>query len=87
LRPFCQGSPNVVFVTKSGEYDATCARELGVNGFHRIYAVHIGKPKVDDYNVGLVLTKALDGVAAGRSLTYQTHVRLSIDDCGKTIAH
>ena len=57
-----------------------------MDGIHRIYAVHIGKPKVHDYNVGLEFTKALDGVAASRSLTYQMHIRLSIDNSGKTIA-
>jgi len=67
------------------EYYATSTRKLGLDGLHRIYSAHIGKPKVHDYNVGLVLTKALDGVAAGRSLTYQTHIRLSIDNCGETI--
>lgn len=41
---------------------------------------HVGKPKVHERDVRLMLSKHLNGVDAGGCLGHQKHVRLVVND-------
>src|SRR5258708_25952961 len=86
LRPFGEGSPNLVIARETTDDDKTRVRKLGADGDHYLYAAYVRKPDIHENDIRLVLTKILNRLASGGTVGHQQHVRLSVYDAGNSEA-
>src|SRR5271170_7628912 len=75
-----------VSLRRCEHYEAS-VRKLIPDGDHRVDAGHVGKPDVHQHDVGLLLSKRLDGVPTVGGFSDQGHIRLVVDQSCNALAY